>query len=78
MRVLLNQNFSTGWSSTAGTVEPDPASGRPSVRLPAGWTGDVTFRFVPPGWYAGWTIGIGAAALLGLWLRRTPTAGVAR
>jgi hypothetical protein len=65
-RVVLNQNFADGWSSEAGPVEPDPATGRPSVVLPAGYTGRIAFTFVPPG------LGIG----LVLWLLALTTSGV--
>lgn len=48
-RLILNQNFSTGWSSDAGPIEPDPQRRRPSVVLPAGFNGTVTFSYAPPG-----------------------------
>ena len=48
-RVRLNQNFAGGWKSDAGVVEPDPATGQPSVLLRPGETGRFAFVFVPPG-----------------------------
>jgi hypothetical protein len=48
-RVFLNQNFADGWRSTAGPVERDPVSGKPSVVLPAGYADTVVFTFRPPG-----------------------------
>ncbi len=58
-RVVLNQNFEDGWSSNAGIVERDPASGLPSVVLPAGYDGVVTFSFAP----SGLMLGLGICAL---------------
>jgi len=63
-RVVLNQNFAEGWSSNVGTVERDPASRLPSVAVPAGYSGRVTFRFVPPALWAGlviWVFAVGAS-----------------
>jgi hypothetical protein len=66
LRVVLNQNFADGWSSNAGTVEHDPASGRPSVALPAGYSGTVVFTFFPPGLWMGVAICLVAIALTAL------------
>jgi hypothetical protein len=63
VRAVLNQNFGDGWSSNVGPVEHDPASGRPSVMLPAGYSGLVTFTFVPPGLWMGLAIFVIAIAL---------------
>ena len=66
-RVVLNQNFAQGWSTNVGTAERDPNSRRPSVLLPAGYTGPVSFTFVPPGLGAGlaiWVIAVGLTVAL--------------
>ena len=52
-RVRLNQNFAGGWKSDAGVVEPDPATGQPSVVLRPGESGRFAFAFVPPGLFLG-------------------------
>jgi hypothetical protein len=52
-RVRLNQNFAGGWKSDAGVVEPDPATGQPSVVLRPGESGRFAFVFVPPGLFLG-------------------------
>lgn len=51
-RVILNQNYAHGWSSTAGPVVRD-GGGRPSVLLPPGFAGTVVFSFRPPGLWFG-------------------------
>lgn len=48
-RIVLNQNFSAGWSSTLGPLTADPKSGKPSVSLARGQAGTFAFLFVPPG-----------------------------
>ena len=61
VRAVLNQNFANGWSSNVGHIERDPGSGRPSILLPAGYTGTVVFSFFPPGLWiglAGWVLAI--------------------
>ena len=72
VRAVLNQNFGDGWSSNIGPVEHDPASGRPSVVLPAGYSGVVAFTFVPPGLWMGLMIFVGAIALSVVAWRRFP------
>ena len=62
-RVVLNQNFAAGWTTNAGPVERDPASGRPSVVLPAWYAGPIAFTFVPPGLWIGLAICAVAVAL---------------
>jgi len=64
-RVRLNQNFTGGWKSDAGIVEPDPETGQPSVVLRPGQTGRFAFVFVPPGLFLGCglaLVAIGASA----------------
>ena len=55
-RLVLNQNFADGWSTNLGPVERDPERGRPSIMVPAGYTGTVAFSFFPPGLWTGWMI----------------------
>jgi hypothetical protein len=62
-RVVLNQNFATGWTTTAGPAVRDPDSHRPSVVLPAGYAGSIAFTFVPPGLWIGFAICALAIAL---------------
>jgi uncharacterized membrane protein YfhO len=62
-RVVLNQNFAAGWATSVGPVVRDPDSGRPSVVLPAGYAGPVSFTFVPPGLWIGLVICAVAVAL---------------
>jgi hypothetical protein len=71
-RVVLNQNFSEGWSSTIGIVERDPETGRPSVLLPANYTGEIAFRFFPRGLWLGlavWLVTVAVSVLA--WRRVT-------
>jgi hypothetical protein len=68
VRVVLNQNFAPGWSSNVGPLEPDPVSRQPSVVLPAGYAGQVVFRFWPPGLWLGFAIWVAAIiACAGAW-----------
>lgn len=71
-RVVLNENFLDGWSTSAGSIQRDPDSGRPSTTLAAGFDGPITFSFSPEGFGAGVAIWLGAvAAAVFLW-RRLP------
>lgn len=70
-RIILNQNYSPGWTSTAGPIEAPKKTELASITLPAGKSGRYTFRFVPPGLYAGtglFVAGLIATALV--WRRR--------
>jgi hypothetical protein len=58
-RVVLNQNWGPGWSTTAGTLNVPAKTELANVIVPPGQTGRYTFTFVPPGFYAG----IGAFAV---------------
>ena len=62
-RVVLNQNFVEGWSTNLGTAERDPTSLRPSVVLPPGYGGPISFTFYPPGLWVGLTIFVIAIGL---------------
>jgi hypothetical protein len=62
-RVILNENFAAGWTSDAGTVVPDPQSGKPSVTLTPGQAGTFAFSFRPPGLILGALVGALGAAI---------------
>ena len=51
-RILLNQNYSTGWRSDAGAFTPTPET-LPGVTMAAGQTGRFAFWFVPDGLWLG-------------------------
>jgi hypothetical protein len=69
-RLVLNQNFSEGWSSNVGAVVRDPATGNPSVLLPVGLAGRVRFTFVPPGIWLGLALfALTVAAAGAVWRR---------
>ena len=57
-RAVLNQNFADGWTTNAGAIERDPDSGRPSVVLPAGYSGTVVFTYRTPGLWLGISISL--------------------
>jgi len=73
-RVFLNENYESGWRSTAGPVRLDPqAGGRMYVELAPGQTGRFAFSYVPPGLAAGVVVLIAAvAASAAAWSRRLP------
>lgn len=68
-RVSLNQNYSSGWRSSAGAFTPTQAA-MPGVTLAAGQTGRFSFSFVPDGLWLGTGIFAAAVALSMLALRR--------
>jgi hypothetical protein len=69
-RVVLNQNFAAGWTTSVGPAVRDPASRRPSVVLPAGYAGPIAFTFVPPGLWVGMAIcAIAVALSIVVWRR---------
>lgn len=72
-RVSLNQNYSSGWSSSAGAFTPTEAA-MPGVTLAPGQTGRFAFVFVPDGLWAGTAIVVLAAALSVFLWRRSPDA----
>jgi hypothetical protein len=62
-RVVLNQNFTPGWRSSASAVAADPDSGKPSVVLAAGQAGRFAFGFRPPGLVTGFVLMLVAAVV---------------
>lgn len=72
-RVSLNQNYSSGWSSSAGAFTPTEES-MPGVTLAPGQTGRFAFSFVPDGLWAGSAILAFAVAVSVLLWRRSPAA----
>jgi hypothetical protein len=61
-RVILNQSYSPGWSSTTGPVVRD-AGGHPSVVVSPGFAGPVVFTFAPPGLWPGLLVLVVAVVL---------------
>jgi hypothetical protein len=69
-RLSLNQNWSPGWTSTAGTVL-EPGEAMPHVMLRPGQTGTFVFEFFPRGLIAGTAIFVLAVvAFAAAWRRR--------
>jgi len=76
-RVRLNENFARGWHSDAGSVEPDPETGQPSVVIAAGRSGTFSFVFTPLGLLPGCALGLlGIGAAMYGWPRRFPSTQV--
>ena len=70
-KLLLNYNWSPGWTSDAGEVEPGAKGKLPSITIAPGKTGRYAFRFVPPGLWPGialFVVGVAASAMM--WRRR--------
>ena len=73
-RVVLNQNWAPGWSSTTGTFTVGPRTEVSVVAVPAGQSGQFSFTFVPPGLYTGSAVLAIALVLSAFcWRRRTMT-----
>ena len=54
-RVILNQNWSPGWTSTAaGSIAAASRRSWASVTVPPGQSGRYAFTFRPPGWSRAW------------------------
>jgi len=69
-RVLLNQNWAPGWTSTSGPIDAPPPTELAAIKVPSTQTGRYTFSFVPPGFYAGTALFIAALiATMMLWRR---------
>jgi len=74
-RIVLNQNYATGWSSNVGRVVRDPESRRPSVVVPAGFAGTLAFSFEPPAIWSALALGALSVLLsLVMWRRSGPGA----
>jgi hypothetical protein len=66
--VLLNQNWSPGWTSSAGAIQPPPKTELARMQLPPG---RYSFTFVPAGFYAGLAVFLAALiATAFVWRRR--------
>ena len=71
-RVILNQNFAPGWTSTAGTIAPPRPTELSSVTVPPGPSGRYAFRFRPPQLVAGLVLfGVALVVTMLMWRRRT-------
>jgi hypothetical protein len=68
-RILLNQNYATGWRSDAGAFTPTPET-LPGVTMAAGQTGTFAFWFVPDGLWLGLGVFVTAVAVSLLAVRR--------
>jgi hypothetical protein len=71
-RVILNENFAAGWTSNAGRVRATLPTRKPSVALPAGYSGIVAFSYRPPGLWVGLAILVVAAGVsVVVWMKST-------
>lgn len=69
-RVILNQNWAPGWTSTAGAIAAPRPTELGSVTVPAGLSGRHSFAFRPPQLIAGLAIfDIALVVTLLLWRR---------
>ncbi|HEX8030636.1 MAG TPA: hypothetical protein VF491_19325 [Vicinamibacterales bacterium] len=72
-QVVLNQNWSPGWTTDAGAIAVGPRTEPSTVTIPAAQSGRFEFTFVPQGLYAGVGALIAALALsAAMWRRRMP------
>lgn len=70
-RVFMNQRFVAGWTSTAGPIQIDEASGLPYVTIPAMAAGAYAFTFSPKGLVAGLAaLAMGLALMAVTWRRQ--------
>ena len=70
-RVLLNQNWSPGWTTDAGVLDASSRETMASVVIAPGQSGTYAFAFFPPGLWLGTGLFLAAcAASVGLWGRR--------
>jgi hypothetical protein len=70
-RVILNQNWAPGWTSSIGPIAPPPPTELASVKVAAAETGQHRFSFRPPWLLTGFGTLVIAVAITGLvWRRR--------
>lgn len=72
-RVSLNQNYATGWTSSAGAFTHEGGAAMPGVTLAPGQTGKFSFTFTPDWLWTG--VGLLAASIAlstWAWRRRLP------
>ena len=70
-QIGLNQNWSPGWTTTAGTIKEAPRTEVPTVSVPPQMAGTFEFSFVPEGLWPGLAIFVAAVAVsAALWTRR--------
>ena len=71
-RVILNQNWAPGWTSTAGALATPPRTEAASVAVPAKQSGRYTLAFRPPLLVTGLVIfDLALIVTLTMWRRRT-------
>lgn len=69
--IALNQNWSPGWTSTAGVLTPPRPTELPTITMAPNASGSFGFAFVPPGIIAGSVVFVAAlAATAFAWRRR--------
>ena len=74
-RISLNQNYATGWRSTAGAFTLESGAVMPGVTLAPGQTGKFSFAFTPDWLWTGTGV-LAAALMLSAWgWRRYALAG---
>jgi hypothetical protein len=72
-KLVLNQNWAPGWTSTTGPVEPGGKGRMPSVAIAPGQTGRYALSFTPPWLMTGlliWLVAVAGSAVL--WRFRFP------
>jgi hypothetical protein len=70
-RVVLNQNWTPGWTSDAGPIQVGPPTELSTVTIPPGRTGRYSFTFTPPGIYLGTALlAFALVATILAWRRR--------
>lgn len=72
-RVVLNQNWSPGWTTAAGAISVGPRTELAAVTIPPGTTGRYDFSFFPSGLLTGTIVCLAAVALSAIaWRKRFP------